>query len=119
MGGREMKGDLISRSALRKTLEMRNMTVLYPEWRTLSLGMREKILRLAGAFRNAIDTAPVVDAVPVVRCMECRYRQSTTCPMHYIETCLDDLDGYDEHAVDRTADDGYCEIGRKHNAQTD
>ena len=61
-----MESDLIKRSELRETLEMRNMTELYPEWRTLSLGMKEKILRLAGAFRKAIDSAPAVDAVPAV-----------------------------------------------------
>lgn len=59
-----MEGDLISRSELRKGLEMRYMTELYPEWRTLSLGMKEKIGRLAEAFRKAIDSAPAVDAVP-------------------------------------------------------
>ena len=80
--------DLISKSTLLKTLEMRNMTELYPEWRTLSLGMREKILRLAGTFRRAIDSAPVVDAVPVVHarwihdinnlygCSECMARET-------------------------------------------
>lgn len=58
--------DLISRRALREILEMRNMIELYPEWRTLSLGMKEKIGRLAKAFRKAIDSAPTSDAVPVV-----------------------------------------------------
>lgn len=61
-----MESDLISRSELRRTLEMRQMIELYPEWRTMSLGMREKIGRLAEAFRKAIDSAPVIDAVPVV-----------------------------------------------------
>ena len=61
-----MESDLIKRSELRETLEMRNMTELYPEWRTLSLGMKEKIRRLAEAYRRAIDSAPAVDAVPVV-----------------------------------------------------
>lgn len=60
-----MESDLIKRSELRETLEMRKMTELYPEWRTLSLGMKEKILRLAGAFRKAIDSAPAIDAVPM------------------------------------------------------
>ena len=61
-----MESDLIKRSELRETLEMRNMTELYPEWRTLSLGMKEKILRLAGAFKKALDDAPALDAAPVV-----------------------------------------------------
>ena len=85
--------DLISRSALRETLEMRNMTELYPEWRTLSLGMKEKIRRLAEAYRRAIDSAPAVDAVPVVRCKDCFYRGLSDCPIFL------------------APDEGFCHIG--------
>ena len=67
-----VKSDAISRSGLRRTLEARNMTELYPEWRMLSLGTREKIGRLAETFRKAIDCAPVLDVAPVVRCKDCR-----------------------------------------------
>ena len=68
-----MESDLIKRSELREILEMRNMIELYPEWRTLSLGMKEKIRRLAEAYRRALDDTPTVDAVPVVRCEDCIY----------------------------------------------
>ena len=31
---------------------------------------------------NAIDLAPTVDAVPVVRCRECKYRGTDDCIFH-------------------------------------
>lgn len=112
-----MESDLIKRSELRETLEMRNMTELYPEWRTISLGMKEKILRLAGAFRKAIDSAPAIDAVPVVRCKSCMKRSTFECPMY------SEIDGSDYGLGiiinDRTNDDGYCHCGARMDAKED
>ena len=114
-----MESDLISRSALRRSLEMRNMIELYPEWRTLSLGMKEKIGRLAGTFRKAIDSAPAINAGPVVRCRDCKYRCTYRCPMYHTETCLDDLDGFDDYNVDRTDNDGFCHLGARMDGEAD
>jgi hypothetical protein len=53
------------------------------------------------------------DAVPVVRCVDCKYRCTLVCPMYHTETCLDDLDGFDDYNVDRTDDDGFCHLGKR------
>ena len=34
-------------------------------------------------FYNAIETVPAIDAVPVVRCRECVYKDTTACPAYY------------------------------------
>ena len=31
---------------------------------------------------NAIENAPTIDAVPVVRCRECVYKNTTACPAY-------------------------------------
>ena len=98
-----MENDLISRSELRKGLEMRYMTELYPEWRTLSLGVKEKIGRLAEAFRKAIDSAPTSDAVPVVRCNRCKYYEQETGFCQYF--------GGGNHY------DGFCNNGARMDAE--
>ena len=56
---------------------------------------------------------PSVDAVPVVRCRECRLRCTCNCPMYHTENCFDDLDGFDDYNVDRTDDNGFCHRGEK------
>ena len=33
-------------------------------------------------FYNAIETAPTIYAVPVVRCRECVYKDTTACPAY-------------------------------------
>ncbi len=51
-----------------------------------------------------IEKAPTVDAVPVVRCKDCRYRGLICCPtMH--ETMGSGL-------LDCAVDDGYCWCGK-------
>ena len=54
-----------------------------------------------------------IDAVPVVLCKDCRKRGGYQCPMYHTETCLDDLDGFDDYSVDRTDDDGFCNLGER------
>lgn len=68
------------------------------------------------AFKHAIlklDNAPTIDVVPVVRCKDCWKRGGYQCPMYHTETCLDDLDGFDDYNVDRTDDDGFCHLGER------
>lgn len=72
--------------------------------------------RYVEAIRDAIGevlTMPTIDAVPVVRCKDCKYRCTLVCPMYHTETCLDDLDGFDDYDVDRTDDDGFCHLGER------
>lgn len=51
-------------------------------------------------MRYVIDRLPTADAVGVVRCKECRYRNANGCPMHY--------KGYNVNS-----DDDYCSYGVK------
>lgn len=51
-------------------------------------------------MRYVIDRLPTVDAVEVVRCKECRYKNSNGCPMYY--------KGYSVNG-----DDDYCSYGVK------
>ena len=60
-----------------------------------------------------IMKAPTIDAVPVVRCKDCKHRGGYNCPMYHTETSLDDLDGFDDYNVDKTDSDGFCHRGEK------
>lgn len=52
-----------------------------------------------------IDTSPTIDAVPVVRCRECRHRYTMNCSMYYeCSQCGGQWDW--------TTDDGFCDRGR-------
>ena len=67
---------------------------------------------------NEIARVPGIDAVPVVRCVDCKHRCTFVCPMYHTETCLDDLDGFDDYNVDRTDDDGFCHLGERRTVKT-
>lgn len=60
-----------------------------------------------------IEKLPAVDAVPVIRCKDCKHRGGYNCPMYHTETSLDDLDGFDDYNVDRTDGDGFCHRGER------
>ena len=60
-----------------------------------------------------VNDIPEVDAVPVVRCKDCKHRGGYHCPMYHTETSLDDLDGFDDYSIDRTDGDGFCHRGKK------
>lgn len=64
-----------------------------------------------------LDAAPTVDAVPVVRCQDCKRRGTDDCPMYFEEdnTYTDD-DGHREWdwtEHDHTRDDGFCDRGER------
>lgn len=63
-----------------------------------------------------IVNAPTVDAEPVVRCRDCKYRGFSECTMCHEE--LHDYydDGYlesDVRVYDYTEDDGFCHKGER------
>lgn len=68
---------------------------------------------------EAINRIAAIDAVPVVRCADCKHRCTFVCPMYHTETCLDDLDGFDDYDVDRTYDDGFCHLGERWECEED
>jgi hypothetical protein len=39
--------------------------------------------------------------------------------MYHTETCIDDLDGFDDYNVDRTDNDGFCHLGARMDGEAD
>ena len=67
-----------------------------------------------------IEEMPTIDAVPVVRCVDCKHRYTFVCPMYHTETYIGDLDGFDDdYEVDRTDDDGFCHLGERWECEED
>ena len=95
-----MADDLISRSALIQRL------AYYSDH---SYGDAEYAYGVA--TREVLNT-PADDAVPVVRCADCKHRCTLDCPMYHTETYYDD-DGFDDYDVDRTDADGFCHLGER------
>ena len=61
-----------------------------------------------------ISDAQTVDAVPVVRCRECKHRYTENCPMYFHDFYW--LEGYGEYVdddTDHTEDDYFCPKGER------
>ena len=61
-----------------------------------------------------IEKAPTIDAVPVVRCRECKHRYTENCPMYFHDFYW--LEGYGEYVdddTDHTEDDYFCPKGER------
>lgn len=74
------------------------------------------LLKIVCKVLDVVRNVPEVEAEPVVRCKECKYRGDYGCPMYYEETVEWDDDGYHEFEVvehDHTLDDGFCDRGAK------
>lgn len=103
--------DLISRKALLEALAVKYLSFDDKDPEQLGyLGARV-------IARNQL----AVDAVPVVRCRECRHRQNTKeCLMCFTEV-VDVEDGKLYQFRDLTKDDGFCDRGerRDNDAQAD
>lgn len=66
---------------------------------------------IAGELRRTevtIKNAPTIDAVPVVRCKDCKNRGTPySCPMRQLVMPFQGAGSYE----DCTEDDGYCHMG--------
>ena len=63
---------------------------------------------------ETVDKAPTIDAVPVVRCRECKHRYTENCPMYFHDFYW--LEGYGEYVdddTDHTEDDYFCQKGER------
>lgn len=101
---------LIDAIALRKNLSSCYMNELYPDWRTLPELTRMRIEILAKEFRFALDHSPTINAVPVVRCKDCKNRgTSYECPFRRL--VFTEAEGY--HYEDVTLDDSFCSFGKR------
>lgn len=114
--------DAISRSAAidiineeRRFIESLRETAFDNEDRAHNTGELGCAIRLA----RKIKVLPALDVAPVVRCYECKYRCTQTCPMYHTEICLDDLDGFDSYDTDRTDDNGFCYLGARMDGEAD
>ena len=87
IGNMTMENDLISRSALLDGLQDNSFIMT--------------------CIRSIINSAPVVDAVEVVRCKKCIKRGKAECPMFI------DFEHFGYGYADFTADDGYCDRGEQ------
>lgn len=61
-----------------------------------------------------LEDMQTVDAVPVVRCRECKYRHTESCPMYFHDSYWHD--GYLEYVdddTDHTEDDYFCPKGER------
>ena len=61
-----------------------------------------------------IEKAPTIDAVPVVRCRECKHRYTEDCPMYFHSSYWHE--GYEEYVdddTDHTEDDYFCPAGKR------
>lgn len=98
-----MESDLISRSELKKALK--RWAEIYRDDITVNafVGL--------GVAAGELRKAPAIDAVPVVRCRECKNRGLPACPMLHTEYYWDEDDGTDVYDVDNTHDDGFCDLG--------
>ena len=61
-----------------------------------------------------LDKFPTIDAVPVVRCRECKHRYTEDCPMYFHASYWHE--GYEEYVdddTDHTEDDYFCQEGER------
>ena len=61
-----------------------------------------------------IRKRPTIDAVPVVRCRECKHRYTEDCPMYFHASYWHE--GYEEYVdddTDHTEDDYFCQEGER------
>ena len=108
-----MENDLISRSALKEALK--RQAKIYEN----EIDIRCNAYFGLGVAAIELRKSPAIDAVPVVRCVDCKYRCTIVCPMFHTEYSWDADDGCDWYDVDRTDDDGFCHLGERWECEED
>lgn len=61
-----------------------------------------------GVAVEEVAKAPAIDAVPVVRCKDCKYHRNAGCPMRTLHVAP-----YGYKVNDSTTDNGFCHMGAK------
>ena len=81
----------------------------------LSSGIGKTIIEYSESdIGYMIRKRPTIDAVPVVRCRECKHRYTENCPMYFHDFYW--LEGYGEYVdddTDHTEDDYFCPKGER------
>ena len=69
---------------------------------------------LVGMLLRWVRKQPTIDAVPVVRCKDCKHRgEHEVCPLHDIRLCFDGDGHIDEVEDDKTEDEFFCSYGER------
>lgn len=68
-------------------------------------------------YTEALDMAIEALQIEIVRCKDCKHRETDDCPMYWAEWIMfENYDGYtDNNSIihDYTTDDGYCNYGER------
>lgn len=83
---------------------------------TATIGDRKGPAEMRFVFWQDIEKAPTIDAVPIVRCRECKKRgHDWECPLCWMEWHEDKTRPGVGHfeKKDNTTDDGFCHMGAK------
>ena len=68
----------------------------------------------AGIVQFVLSHTPTVISGPVVRCWECKHRESRDCPMCHEVYYYDEDDGGDYYVIDKAVDpNGFCSAGER------
>lgn len=100
-----------------------NALELEPDFRNVMNGVRfggrgggRTAAMVQVALKHMIDNAPTVDAVPVVRCKDCRRRgKRGQCPLVHLVIAPDGL----KDIIDYSDDSGFCYYGEKEKDSND
>ena len=79
----------------------------------LEVMKEDAIFEQYDAFKMAIEALQI----DVVRCKDCKHRETDDCPMYWVEwSIFEDCDGHTDNKSivhDYTTDDGYCHYGER------
>lgn len=68
-------------------------------------------------YTEALDMAIEALQIEIVRCEDCKHRETDDCPMYWAEWIMfENCDGYTDNKSivhDYTTDDGYCHYGER------
>lgn len=72
--------NLIDRDALLELMRGTSMLKVFPDWKYLASASKSKVCFYASEVKHIIINAPAIDAVPIVRCGECKHRRKPLYP---------------------------------------
>lgn len=78
--------EYIEREALIESVKSKHIVI------TSITSAAEAVQTQGRLFREAVDNAPAVDAVKVVRCKDCKHRNSAIDLCKWFDCCTDDDD---------------------------
>lgn len=69
-------------------------------------------------IQELIANTPTIDAVPVVRCRECKWQHTLDCPMNYEVATYHEYDGHCTYLGSNACnDDGFCWCGDREDCE--